>query len=75
MRNVCFQVLTVFSCSCLQLFELLGPEGLDMISTLLQRRVAIVDSLLRIQPDRTVYPSGKAHVRHVTSGGEILMEE
>ncbi|XP_035770320.1 activating signal cointegrator 1 complex subunit 3-like [Neolamprologus brichardi] len=41
--------------SCL--FELLGPEGLDMISTLLQRRAAIVDSLLRIQPDRTVYPS------------------
>ncbi|KAI3361536.1 hypothetical protein L3Q82_013685 [Scortum barcoo] len=39
-----------------ELFELLGPEGLDMISTLLQRRAAIVDSLLSIPPDRTGYP-------------------
>uniref|UniRef100_A0A672FSE4 Activating signal cointegrator 1 complex subunit 3 n=1 Tax=Salarias fasciatus TaxID=181472 RepID=A0A672FSE4_SALFA len=31
-----------------ELFELLGPEGLEMISTLLQRRGAIVDSLLSI---------------------------
>ncbi|CAN9514188.1 unnamed protein product [Ophioblennius macclurei] len=38
-----------------ELFELLGPEGLEMISTLLQRRVAIVDSLLSIPPDR--YPA------------------
>uniref|UniRef100_A0A665WR59 Activating signal cointegrator 1 complex subunit 3 n=1 Tax=Echeneis naucrates TaxID=173247 RepID=A0A665WR59_ECHNA len=29
-----------------ELFELLGPEGLEMISTLLQQRTAIVDSLL-----------------------------
>lgn len=39
-----------------ELFELLGPEGLEMISTLLQRRAAIVDSLLAIPPDRTGYP-------------------
>ncbi|XP_034729365.1 activating signal cointegrator 1 complex subunit 3 [Etheostoma cragini] len=39
-----------------ELFELLGPEGLEMISTLLQRRAAIVDSLLTIPPDRTGYP-------------------
>lgn len=39
-----------------ELFELLGPEGLEMISTLLQRRAAIVDSLLSIPPDRTGYP-------------------
>uniref|UniRef100_A0AAQ5X6T8 Activating signal cointegrator 1 complex subunit 3 n=1 Tax=Amphiprion ocellaris TaxID=80972 RepID=A0AAQ5X6T8_AMPOC len=36
-----------------ELFELLGPEGLEMISTLLQRRATIVDSLLSIPPDRT----------------------
>ncbi|KAM4632986.1 activating signal cointegrator 1 complex subunit 3 [Polymixia lowei] len=39
-----------------ELFELLGPEGLEMISTLLQRRAAIVDSLLSIPPDRLGYP-------------------
>lgn len=39
-----------------ELFELLGPEGLEMISTLLLRRAAIVDSLLTIPPDRTGYP-------------------
>ncbi|XP_059194984.1 activating signal cointegrator 1 complex subunit 3 [Centropristis striata] len=39
-----------------ELFELLGPEGLEMISTLLQRRVSIVDSLLTIPPDRTGHP-------------------
>uniref|UniRef100_A0A4W6ERX7 Activating signal cointegrator 1 complex subunit 3 n=1 Tax=Lates calcarifer TaxID=8187 RepID=A0A4W6ERX7_LATCA len=38
-----------------ELFELLGPEGLEMISTLLQRRVAIVDSLLTIPPDRIAF--------------------
>ncbi|XP_028280593.1 activating signal cointegrator 1 complex subunit 3 [Parambassis ranga] len=39
-----------------ELFELLGPEGLEMSSTLLQRRASIVDSLLSIPPDRTGYP-------------------
>ncbi|XP_058504063.1 activating signal cointegrator 1 complex subunit 3 [Solea solea] len=39
-----------------ELFELLGPDGLEMISTLLQRRVAIVDSLLAIPPDRLGLP-------------------
>ncbi|KAM9353179.1 activating signal cointegrator 1 complex subunit 3 [Symphorus nematophorus] len=39
-----------------ELFELLGPEGLEMISTLLQQRTAIVDSLLAVPPDRTGYP-------------------
>lgn len=43
----------------LQLFELLGPEGLEMISTLLQQRGAIVNSLLAIPSDRTGYPSGE----------------
>lgn len=38
-----------------ELFELLGPEGLEMISTLLQQRAAIVDSFLAIPPDRTGY--------------------
>nr|XP_057909252.1 activating signal cointegrator 1 complex subunit 3 isoform X2 [Doryrhamphus excisus] len=33
-----------------ELFELLGPEGLEMISTLLQQRTAIVDSLLNVPP-------------------------
>ncbi|KAM3873609.1 activating signal cointegrator 1 complex subunit 3 [Diretmus argenteus] len=42
-----------------ELFELLGPEGLEMISTLLQRRAAIVDSLLSIPSDRLGYqPDG-----------------
>ncbi|XP_030580581.1 activating signal cointegrator 1 complex subunit 3 [Archocentrus centrarchus] len=40
-----------------ELFELLGAEGLEMISTLLQRRAAIVESLLCIPPDRTGYPA------------------
>ncbi|KAF3691498.1 Activating signal cointegrator 1 complex subunit 3 [Channa argus] len=39
-----------------ELFELLGPEGLEMISTLLQGRAAIVNSLLTIPSDRTGYP-------------------
>uniref|UniRef100_G3PM43 Activating signal cointegrator 1 complex subunit 3 n=1 Tax=Gasterosteus aculeatus aculeatus TaxID=481459 RepID=G3PM43_GASAC len=40
-----------------ELFELLGPEGLEMISILLQRRVAIVDSLLTMPTDRTSLPA------------------
>uniref|UniRef100_A0A3Q3K309 Activating signal cointegrator 1 complex subunit 3 n=1 Tax=Monopterus albus TaxID=43700 RepID=A0A3Q3K309_MONAL len=39
-----------------ELFELLGPEALEMISTLLQQRTAIVDSLLTIPTDRTGSP-------------------
>ncbi|KAM6995450.1 activating signal cointegrator 1 complex subunit 3 isoform 1-T2 [Tautogolabrus adspersus] len=39
-----------------ELFELLGPEGFEMISTLLQCRAAIVDSLLTLPPDRAGYP-------------------
>ncbi|CAL9705487.1 unnamed protein product [Knipowitschia caucasica] len=35
-----------------ELFELLGPEGLEMISLLLQKRSSIVDSLLNAAPDR-----------------------
>lgn len=42
----------------LQLFEFLGPEGLEMISTLLQHRTAIVSSLLAAPADRPSYPSG-----------------
>ncbi|XP_026040959.1 activating signal cointegrator 1 complex subunit 3 isoform X1 [Maylandia zebra] len=62
-----------------ELFELLGPEGLDMISTLLQRRAAIVDSLLRIQPDRTVYPSDlslkvSAEVTKPTYGCQVTIQ-
>ncbi|XP_051922360.1 activating signal cointegrator 1 complex subunit 3 [Hippocampus zosterae] len=33
-----------------ELFELLGPEGLEMISTLLQQRTVIVEPLLNIPP-------------------------
>lgn len=40
-----------------ELFELLGPEGFEMISTLLQCRSAIVDSLLSLPPDRLNYPA------------------
>ena len=36
----------------LQLFELLGPEGFEMIERLLQRRADIVDSLLSALPDQ-----------------------
>ncbi|KAF7647613.1 hypothetical protein LDENG_00169770 [Lucifuga dentata] len=39
-----------------ELFELLGPDGLEMISTLLQQRAAIVDSFLTITPDRFSFP-------------------
>uniref|UniRef100_A0A673MSU9 U5 small nuclear ribonucleoprotein 200 kDa helicase n=1 Tax=Sinocyclocheilus rhinocerous TaxID=307959 RepID=A0A673MSU9_9TELE len=35
-----------------ELFELLGPQGFEMISKLLQRRSDIVDSLVSIQLDR-----------------------
>lgn len=35
-----------------ELFELLGPEGLEMISVLLQKRSSIVDSLLSAPSDR-----------------------
>ncbi|XP_032413978.1 activating signal cointegrator 1 complex subunit 3 isoform X1 [Xiphophorus hellerii] len=38
-----------------ELFELLGPEGLEMISTLLQSRTAIVDSFLSIPNEKTGY--------------------
>ncbi|XP_017269735.1 activating signal cointegrator 1 complex subunit 3 isoform X2 [Kryptolebias marmoratus] len=38
-----------------ELFELLGPEGLEMISTLLQRRASIIDSLLSTPHDKTGY--------------------
>ncbi|KAM8869339.1 activating signal cointegrator 1 complex subunit 3 isoform 2-T4 [Spinachia spinachia] len=40
-----------------ELFELLGPEGLEMISILLQQRASIVDSLFTIPTDRTSYPA------------------
>ncbi|XP_068602904.1 activating signal cointegrator 1 complex subunit 3 [Brachionichthys hirsutus] len=40
-----------------ELFELLGPEGLEMISSLLQHRAAIVDTLLAIAPEKTPHPS------------------
>ncbi|XP_041708650.2 activating signal cointegrator 1 complex subunit 3 [Coregonus clupeaformis] len=39
-----------------ELFELLGPEGFEMISVLLQKRSSIVDSLLSIPADRINYP-------------------
>uniref|UniRef100_A0A4W5RGW0 Activating signal cointegrator 1 complex subunit 3 n=1 Tax=Hucho hucho TaxID=62062 RepID=A0A4W5RGW0_9TELE len=41
-----------------ELFELLGPEGFEMISVLLQGRSSIVDSLLSIPADRINYPPG-----------------
>uniref|UniRef100_A0A674AIC3 RNA helicase n=1 Tax=Salmo trutta TaxID=8032 RepID=A0A674AIC3_SALTR len=39
-----------------ELFELLGPEGFEMISVLFQRRSSVVDSLLSIPADRINYP-------------------
>lgn len=50
-----------------ELFELLGPEGLEMISTLLQRRAAVVNSLLAIPPDRAGYPADVSRM----VGGEV----
>ncbi|CAJ1061883.1 activating signal cointegrator 1 complex subunit 3 [Xyrichtys novacula] len=63
----------------LQLFELLGPEGLEMISTLLQCRVAIVDSILTNQPDRTGHPSDmsrkvSAEVTKPTYGCQVTIQ-
>ncbi|TSK34894.1 Activating signal cointegrator 1 complex subunit 3 [Bagarius yarrelli] len=44
-----------------EMFEFLGPEGFEMISTLLQRRSDIVDSLLSAAPDsRFSYPPGES---------------
>uniref|UniRef100_H3CHL6 Activating signal cointegrator 1 complex subunit 3 n=1 Tax=Tetraodon nigroviridis TaxID=99883 RepID=H3CHL6_TETNG len=40
-----------------ELFELLGPDGLEMISTLLQKRTAVVSQLAAIPPDRSSYPA------------------
>ncbi|KAM9488100.1 activating signal cointegrator 1 complex subunit 3 [Clarias gariepinus] len=41
-----------------ELFEFLGPEGFEMILTLLQKRSDIVDSLLSAPPDsRVSYPA------------------
>lgn len=51
-------LLLIFMFS-LQLFELLGPDGLEMISTLLQKRAIIVSSFLKILPERTSYKSGE----------------
>lgn len=45
-----------------ELFELLGPEGLEMISTLLQRRTSIVDSLLSVPSDRVAYPADVSRI-------------
>uniref|UniRef100_A0A3B3TK40 ASCC3-like N-terminal domain-containing protein n=1 Tax=Poecilia latipinna TaxID=48699 RepID=A0A3B3TK40_9TELE len=42
-----------------ELFELLGPEGLEMISTLLQSRTAIVDSFLSLPNEKTGYLPGE----------------
>lgn len=49
----------------LQLFEFLGPEGLEMISTLLQHRMAIVTSLLAAPQDRHSYPSGRVFLLYL----------
>ncbi|CAJ1061882.1 activating signal cointegrator 1 complex subunit 3 [Xyrichtys novacula] len=62
-----------------ELFELLGPEGLEMISTLLQCRVAIVDSILTNQPDRTGHPSDmsrkvSAEVTKPTYGCQVTIQ-
>lgn len=51
--------ILIFSVS-IQLFELLGPEGLEMISTLLQKRTAVVSGLATIPPDRSSYPAGQS---------------
>ncbi|XP_019946883.1 activating signal cointegrator 1 complex subunit 3 [Paralichthys olivaceus] len=60
-----------------ELFELLGPDGLEMISTLLQQRVAIVDSLLTIPPDRIGFPpdvSQKAEMSKPIYGCQVTIQ-
>lgn len=65
---MCLHVLMCLAAECdapsisafPQLFELLGPEGLEMISTLLQCRAAIVDSFLSIPNERSGYLPGEA---------------
>lgn len=53
--------LSLLCVSYSQLFELLGPEGFEMISTLLQKRSDIVDSLLSAPLDsRISYPPGES---------------
>lgn len=53
--------LSLLFVSYAQLFEFLGPEGFEMISTLLQKRSDIVDSLLSAPPDSRVnYPGGES---------------
>lgn len=52
--------LSLICVSYAQLFEFLGPEGFEMISTLLQKRSDIVDYLLSVPPDsRVSYPPGE----------------
>lgn len=46
-------------CLFLQLFELLGPDGLEMISTLLQKRTAVVGALTAFPPERSSHPPGQ----------------
>lgn len=49
-----------------QLFELLGPEGFEMIERLLQRRADVVDSLLSSLPDqRLSHLPGELHRGHI----------
>ncbi|KAL0984962.1 hypothetical protein UPYG_G00151150 [Umbra pygmaea] len=51
-----------------ELFELLGPEGFEMISVLLQRRASVVDSVLSVPADRISYPPDGSQGKG--SGGE-----
>lgn len=53
--------LSLLCVSYTQLFEFLGPEGFEMISTLLQKRSDVVDSLLSAPLDsRVSYPPGES---------------
>ncbi|KAM9797925.1 activating signal cointegrator 1 complex subunit 3 [Neosynchiropus ocellatus] len=49
-----------------ELFELLGPEGLEMIFNLLQQRKAIVESLLSMAPDSVTQPDGGRKVGEIS---------
>uniref|UniRef100_A0A8C2Z061 Activating signal cointegrator 1 complex subunit 3 n=1 Tax=Cyclopterus lumpus TaxID=8103 RepID=A0A8C2Z061_CYCLU len=57
-----------------ELFELLGPEGLEMISVLLQRRAAIVDSLLSTSTDRTSHFTTIGEVTKPTYGCQVTIQ-
>ncbi|XP_076004539.1 activating signal cointegrator 1 complex subunit 3 [Genypterus blacodes] len=62
-----------------ELFEFLGPDGLEMISVLLQHRARIVDSLLSIPPDGLSFPpdgsqKGRSETSKPTYGCQVTIQ-